>query len=181
MTLLHDDSGTGWSSPSSTGDFAPMVQKMETWHTLQLTYYPCQDPGLELVNPKIYIICKRLVLMKGPFLVVQRCRICVTKSNNRLTRRRPGEDSRFISLVSDAWDLKPDHWLIAMTASKDVWTEWYTVWHMDILQIPWWDIFYAFGFLFCVVCFVLDLGGKVAQAKDRYKRMGRKVRLGCII
>lgn len=37
-------------------------------------------------HPKIYIIYKQLVFMKGPVLLLQSCRVSMTQCNNRITR-----------------------------------------------------------------------------------------------
>lgn len=87
----RDDSAS-YRWMAALGDLAGAVLESLPWCGNLLGYHP--DPDLQLrVGPlQIYSICKCLGCMEGPVLLFQSCGISVTQGNNRITRRRPGED-----------------------------------------------------------------------------------------
>jgi hypothetical protein len=83
---LPADGSIGWTSWSSAGELALVVQISKSSATTQ-----AQIQGSELAHPNIYIICKWLRHMKGPVLLIQGCRLSMNQSNNGITRRNPSE------------------------------------------------------------------------------------------
>ena len=61
---------------------------------------------------KTYVICERIETVKEPVLLIQRCRISMTRGNNRITRRSN------IDGVTEARDLQLDQSLIARNICK---------------------------------------------------------------
>jgi hypothetical protein len=90
LTLIPANGSIAWPSQSSTGELALVVQIRENQQADMLSITHAQIHGFGLAHPKIYIICELLGHMKGPVLLIQRCRIPMTQQgNNRITQRSP--------------------------------------------------------------------------------------------
>lgn len=64
-----------------------MVQIRKSQCIDELSYHT--GPDLDFVYPQIYIICELLWYMEVLVLLIQSCRISMTKGNNRIAGKNP--------------------------------------------------------------------------------------------
>lgn len=144
---------TGWSSPSSAGDLTLGCKnrRPDTLSNSATTLAKIQGLSLRTTES----------ISSANGWVVQRCRNSITKSSNRITRRRPDEGSRLMVSQKPEISNQTTDSFQWMFANKDVWTEWYTVWHA-VTYYSFHDK--VFSMLFClIICvnFLFVLWGRL--------------------
>ena len=162
LALPPADGAIGQPSWSHSGELLLMVKIGECWQADQLSYHPGPDPELWVGPPQSLYYLQ----MVG---ICEKISPAVPKQQDLHDARQQQdnwEESQWrsnIDNVAKARDLKPDQWLIAMNICK-----WrcvdrgiYCGTHCDTLQLPRWDVFYAF----CCLC-VFFGGGLQGQRKD---------------